>query len=121
MSKKILESIEWFHDNEAVARGELGLFHSYISSLATAINYREDTVDPTALMGASGFAFRIIINDTLCPSAFSVFDWDKILPEAVHQAGFKCRHITRLWHEGDVEEERRFAENSQRRENFVQF
>jgi hypothetical protein len=60
-------------------------------------------------MGTSAFAFRIFINEVMCPSAMSVFDWSTILPEAVEQYGHHCVYTSRLWDEGDKEEEKREA------------
>jgi hypothetical protein len=58
-------------------------------------------------MGTSAFAFRIWINETLCPSAMSIFDWSTILPEAMIRSGNEGIYISRMWEEEDVEEERR--------------
>jgi hypothetical protein len=102
-----LENVTWFVDQTAKSRGEPGIYHSYCGSLATAINYMDSDVDPTWLMGASGFAFRLFVNEVLCPSAMSIFDWASILPEAVEQAGRQCVYVSRLWDESDKEEERR--------------
>lgn len=77
-----------------------------MGSLATALAYNGQKVDPIWLMGTSGWAFRIIVNEIQCPSAMSVFDWS-LLPEAVEQAGHRCTYISRLWWEGELEQERR--------------
>jgi hypothetical protein len=106
MSAKIIENIEWYSDKNALQRGEPGVYHSFLASLATALNHFNGDIDPAWLMGSSAFAFRIIINETNCPSAMSIFDWS-FLPEAVKQMGLRCNYISRLWHEGDKEEERK--------------
>ena len=79
---------------------------SFMGSLATALAYTGQEVDPTWLMGTSGWAFRIIVNEIQCPSAMSVFDWS-LLPEAVEQAGYRCTYVSRLWWEGELERSRR--------------
>jgi len=107
MPSKKLNDIQWYRDNAAVERGEPGIVHSFVGSLATAVHYIDGKVDPVLLMGGSAFAFRIIVNEIMCPSAMSVFDWTEILPEAVEQSGHDCYYISRLWKEEDYEEERR--------------
>lgn len=104
---KQLDKITWFSDEAAARNGEPGIRHSYMASLATALNYICGEVDPVWLMGSSGFAFRISVSEILCPSAMSVFDWRKILPEALEQYGRRCTYVSRLWHEEELEEERR--------------
>ncbi|UCF15818.1 MAG: hypothetical protein JSW59_20675 [Phycisphaerales bacterium] len=107
MKANTLEGIKWYVDEGAKGRAEPGICHSFMASLATAINYIEGEVDPTRLMGASGFAFRIFMNKGLCPSAMSMFDFSAVLPEAVEQAGYRCRYVSRMWDEGALEEQRR--------------
>ena len=107
MSANKLEDIAWYVDPGARESGEPGVYHSYMACLATALNYIEGDVDPAWLMGSSGFAFRVFMNEGMCPSAMSIFNWSSILPEAVEQAGYECVYVTRLWDEDDVEEERR--------------
>ena len=107
LSAKKLKQIEWYVDPAALARREPGIRHSFMASLATALNYVQGELNPAWLMGSSAFAFRIFINETMCPSAMSVFDYSAILPEAVEQAGYRCRYISRYWDEDEVEEMRR--------------
>jgi len=102
-----IKNIDWYEDEAARQRGEPGIAHSYLRALATAVQKLNGSVDPVWLMGTSGWAFRIWVNETLCPSAMSVFDFDTLLPEAVEQAGFRCNYISRLWDEDEVEQERR--------------
>jgi hypothetical protein len=102
-----LEGISWYTDEDARERDEPGIAHSYLAGLATALRHLDGRLDPFRLMGASGFAFRIFVNETFCPSAMSVFDWSALLPEAVEQAGHRCTYVSRLWEEGEVEEPRR--------------
>ena len=107
MGARRLDNIAWYVDQSALDRDEPGLRHSFVASLATALDYIDPGLDPTWLMGSSAFAFRIFVNEVFCPSAMSIFDWSAILPASVEQAGFCCRYISRLWHEDDVEEARR--------------
>ena len=107
MSSANLIDLQWYTDSRAASRGEPGIRHSYLSSLATVLHHIDPSFDPVWLMGTSAFAFRIWVNERFCPSAMSVFDWDTLLPEAVEQMGCTCRHIRRLWNERELEEERR--------------
>ncbi len=107
MAAETVLNIEWYSDKKAVENGDPGMCHSYIGSLATVFNYRNGDLDPAWLMGVSGFAFRININEVFCPSAFSIFSFDKVLPEAVEQMGYQCEYISRLWDQTDREEEKR--------------
>jgi hypothetical protein len=102
-----LKNIEWYTDKKAVADKQPGIYHSFTASLATTLNYIQKDLVPVWLMGTSGFAFRIFVSETMCPSAMSIFDWGKILPEAVEQNGYVCRHVSRLWHESELEQKRR--------------
>ncbi len=112
MGARRLDDIAWYVDQGALDRDEPGLRHSFVASLATALDYIDPGLDPTWLMGSSAFAFRIFVNEVFCPSAMSDFDWSAILPASVEQAGFCCRYISRLWHEDDVEEARRSSAHS---------
>ncbi|MFH2054631.1 MAG: hypothetical protein ABIJ61_01620, partial [bacterium] len=98
--------VRWTEDDRARAIGEPGLAHSFVRSLATVLNHLEGDLDPTWFMGGSAFAFRIWIAENLCPSAMSVFDWSRILPEAAAQYGYESVHIGRFWGESAIEAER---------------
>jgi hypothetical protein len=102
-----LDGIVWYADHSAQRKGEPGIYHSYMASLATAINHIAGNLDPVWLMGSSSFAFRIMAAGNLCPSAMSIFNWSAILPEAVENSGYKCTYISRLWKEEGKEAERR--------------
>ena len=82
-------SVAWYRDP---TEGAPPMVHSYVAALATSLQARGEPVDLTHLMGASGWAFRIIAHEDLCPSATSVFDWPSILPETVRQAGYGVTH-----------------------------
>lgn len=107
MSKRKLEGVKWYIDGAAHAKGEPGIYNSFVGSLATSLKAMRKEVDPNWLMATSAFAFRIYINEVMCPSAMSVFDWSTILPEAVEQAGSCCTYVSRYWHEQNKEKERR--------------
>ena len=107
MKANTLEGIKWYVDKAAKEREEPGICHSFMASLTTAMNYIEGDVDPMWLMGASGFAFRMFMNKCFCPSAMSMFDFSAVLPEAVEQAGYQCRYVSRMWDEKELERQRR--------------
>jgi hypothetical protein len=107
MSIVLIKDLEWFSDTQAITTGEPGICHSYLASVATVLRRLNPNFDPVWMMGTSGFAFRISINETMCPSAMSMFNWKALLPEAVAQSGFDCRHICRLWNEKEHETARR--------------
>lgn len=107
MSAIKLDNIKLFIDSSSVRKSEPGIYHSYMICLATTLNYISGKVDPVWLMGSSAFAFRIFVNEILCPSAMSMFSFAEILPEAVEQAGYKCTYLQRMWNETEKEEEKR--------------
>lgn len=104
---KTIEGVKWYEDLAAKAKGEPGIWNSYIASLATALQSMGEPVDPCWLMGASGWAFRVVVHKAMCPSAMSIFNWKGILPETVEQAGYRCTYVSRLWHEDAVREQRK--------------
>ena len=106
MTTNALEAIEWRTDETAKERMEPGICHSFMASLATSLNYIEGEVDFAWLMGVTGFAFRVFMNENLCPSAMSMFDFSAVLPEAVEQAGYHCTYVSRMWDEKALEKER---------------
>ncbi len=65
MSANALDRIKWYVDEAAKERAEPGICHSFMASLATAVNYIKGNVDPVWLMGASGFAFRTFMKKCL--------------------------------------------------------
>jgi hypothetical protein len=107
MILKKLDNIKPYVDTNSLRKKEPGIYHSYMACLATVLNYISDRFDPVWLMGSSAFAFRIFINEFLCPSAMSMFSFIDILPEAVEQAGYNCLYLERMWDETDKEEEKR--------------
>jgi hypothetical protein len=107
MSIKKLDNIKPYIDANALQKNEPGIYNSYMTSLATALNYISNKFDPVWLMGSSGFAFRIFVNEILCPSAMSMFSFKDILPEAIKQSGYNCIYTQRMWDEKRIEEKKR--------------
>ncbi|MBD3257971.1 hypothetical protein GF377_06025 [candidate division GN15 bacterium] len=107
MTQHAISDIAWYRDPVAVDSGLPGICHSFVASLATALNHIHGELDPVWLMGTCTFAFRIVVNETFCPSAMSVFDWNAVLPAAVENTGHRCTYITRLWDEENLEVERK--------------
>lgn len=107
MGTKRLENFHHYVDYLSLRRNEPGIYHSYMSSLAASLNYISGGFDPVWLMGSSIFAFRIFVNETMCPSAMSMFSFKEILPDAMEHAGFNCIYLERMWNESEKEEERR--------------
>jgi hypothetical protein len=113
MPVKRLENVTWQQDTIASEKGEPCTSHSFVAALATALHTMGAPIDFAWLNGVSGFAFRTWVHEDLCPSAMSMFDWDQLLPEAVAQAGFDCTYVSRMWHESEVEAERRAEAHAQ--------
>ena len=107
MSSTTLKNVTWYSDPVAHKNGDPGIYHSFVASLASLLNHVTGELDPVWLMGSSAFAFRIFINEVMCPSAMSVFSWSHILPEAVRQSGYDCIYVSRMWEEARQEEEKR--------------
>jgi len=107
MDSQLIQNLFWYTDQAAQDAGEPGIHHSYMKCLATALNFVEDDFDPVWLMGSSGFAFRLYINEKLCPSAMSIFDFSTVLPEAIEQAGYRAVYFGRYWNDEANEKIRR--------------
>ncbi len=95
--KNFISNARWFDE-------DFGF--SFTKSVFTSLKIAGYDVTQTQIAARSGFAFRIWIAKTLCPSAMSIFDWD-FLKKGVEQCGFEVTHITRLWNEEYLEVERR--------------
>ena len=102
-----LDNINLYVDSLSLKNNEPGIYHSYMGCLATSLNFISSELDPVWLMGSSAFAFRIFVNETMCPSAMSMFSFNEILPEAIEQAGYNCIYIERMWNENEKEEAKR--------------
>ncbi len=98
--------VAWYIDSAAVAKGEPGLWNTYMASLGAVLRVLGEDYAPAWLMGASGWAFRINVHKDLCPSAISVFDWADQLTESVAQLGHGCTYVSRMWWEDELQSER---------------
>ena len=107
MNSNKLENLEHYVDTLSPEKNEPGIQHSFMSSLATTLNYISGGLEPVWFMGSSAFAFRIFVNETMCPSAMRIFPFHRILPETIEQAGYNCKYIERMWDESEKEEEKR--------------
>ena len=97
LMKNNIQNVKWY-DND--------FSFSFTKSLYTSLRYVGYNVSSMQIAAKSGFAFRIWVAKSLCPSAMSIFDWE-LLKKGVEQCGFEVAHITRLWHEEHLEVERR--------------
>lgn len=107
MEKNMIEGIQWYADSGAQQKGEPGICHSFLKSLATVLNHVDRNLDPVRLMGSSAWAFRISVNEVFCPSAMSIFDFNTLLPETINQCGFEAQHIARFWNDDAHEQSKR--------------
>lgn len=102
MGVRLVPGVEWYVDRAAEARGEPGIYSSFVAAVATALQARGEAVDPAWLMGASGWAFRIIMHARMSACATRVFDWPRVLPAGLSNAGWQCVYVSRLWHEDEL-------------------
>lgn len=83
-----------------------GYLFSFAKALSCAVKnspwaeYAED------IIATSGFAFRMWVSADLCPSATSIWEFDKQKPW-VENGGLTCDYVGRYWGQDDIEEERR--------------
>jgi hypothetical protein len=85
-----------------------GYLFSFAKSLANAVKHSPWHEYAEDIVATSGFAFRMWLAKDLCPSATSIWDWAMQKPW-VESGGLTCDYVGRVWHENDVEEERRLA------------
>jgi hypothetical protein len=96
-------SITWEGVNDTT-----GYLFSFAKSLAAVVKnspYHELSED---IIATSGFAFRMWVAAELCPSATSIWAFDK-QKVWVGNGGLSCEYIQRMWGQEDIEEERRLA------------
>ena len=74
-----------------------GVRREFVDSLLAVIRATEGDADPVWTMGASAFAFRIIVHETLCDSATDWWQWIEIGSESLAQSGYAC---ATMQHEG---------------------
>lgn len=99
--KNRIEHLAWL----PAEQGEIPF--SFTHALASSLHAMGCTLDRRIITGASGFAFRIWVEKTLCLSAMSTFDFISLLKAGVILCGYTCTHITRLWDQEGMEKERR--------------
>ena len=83
-----------------------GYLFSLVKCLSASLRcggYEEYAND---IIAASGFAFRMWVDASLCPSATSIWEFKKQKPW-IESGGLVCDYVERMWEENDVEEERR--------------
>ncbi len=107
MPGSVKTNAQWYRDEAALARGEPGIRHSFVRCLASALDQLDGAIDPTQVMGASAFAFRIWSVGTLCPSAMCQFDFPRLVSAAAHALGRHVTFVSRFCDEREVERERR--------------
>jgi len=83
-----------------------GYLFSFAKSLACAVKnspwpeYAED------IIATSGFAFRMWVSADLCPSATSIWEFDR-QKQWVENGGLTCDYVGRYWGQEDIEEKKR--------------
>jgi hypothetical protein len=83
-----------------------GYLFSFAKSLSAAVKnspYAELSED---IIATSGFAFRMWVHAELCPSAMSIWAFNKQKPW-LESGGLICGYIERMWGQDDIEEARR--------------
>lgn len=83
-----------------------GYLFSFAKSLACAVKNSPWADDAEDVIATSGFAFRMWVTADLCPSATSVWEFDKQKPW-VENSGLICSYMGRYWGQDDIEEEKR--------------
>lgn len=83
-----------------------GYLFSLVKCLSAALRHGgyEDYADD--IIASSGFAFRMWAAPDLCPSAMSIWEFNKQKPW-VENGGLTCDYVERLWGQESIEEERR--------------
>src|ERR1035437_1115747 len=83
-----------------------GYLFSFAKSLSAAVKnspYAELSED---IIATSGFAFRMWVHAELCPSAMSIWAFNK-QKSWLESGGLICGYIERMWGQDDIEEARR--------------
>lgn len=69
---------------------------SWVDSLFTPLAAAGDNRPMHVLMGLSGFAFRLQMeNETICSSSTVVFDWERVFAESALRLGYKASFYCR--------------------------
>lgn len=83
-----------------------GYLFSFAKSLAAALKSSEYADYADDIIASSGFAFRMWVDPTLCPSATSIWAFHQQKPW-VENGGLTADYAERMWGEDALEEERR--------------
>lgn len=83
-----------------------GYMFSFAKSLCCAAKNSPFSEAAEDIVASSGFAFRMWVSPDLCPSATSIWQFDR-QKNWVESGGINCVYIERMWGQEDVEEERR--------------
>lgn len=83
-----------------------GYMFSFAKALCCAVKNSPFSDAAEDIVASSGFAFRMWVSPNLCPSATSIWQFDR-QKSWVECGGIGCRYIERMWGQEDVEEERR--------------
>ncbi len=85
-----------------------GYLFSFAKCLSAAVRHSPYAEFAEDIVASSGFAFRMWVDATLCPSAMSIWEFGMQKPW-VENGGLACGYVERLWGAEAVEEERRLA------------
>ncbi|MBQ8510289.1 MAG: hypothetical protein IJ493_10325 [Clostridia bacterium] len=83
-----------------------GYMFSFAKSLTCAVKNSAYADLAEDVVAVSGFAFRMWVSPDLCPSATSIWQFDRQKPW-VEMSGLRCEQIDRLWGQDAVEEAKR--------------
>ena len=83
-----------------------GYLFSFAKALCCAVKNSPFAEAAEEIVASRGFAFRMWVSPDLCPSATSMWQFDR-QKNWVERGGISCQYIERMWGQEDVEEERR--------------
>lgn len=83
-----------------------GYLFSFAKALCCAVKNSPFAEAAEEIVASSGFAFRMWVSPDLCPSATSMWQFDR-QKNWGERGGISCQYIERMWGQEDVEEERR--------------
>ena len=87
-------------------RDATGYLFSFAKSLSCAVKHSPCRAFAEDIVATSGFAFRMWVSQDLCPSATSIWEFDRQKPW-VESGGLACDYVGRCWGEEQFEETRR--------------
>lgn len=83
-----------------------GYLFSFAKCIMTALKNSPYSELAEDIIAASGFAFRMWVNDELCASATSIWSFDSQKPW-LENGGLVCELVGRYWGQDDIEEAKR--------------